>query len=60
MEPMAYRVADAAKVIGLSRSRIYELIAEGALEARKLGGCTVIPASSLHALLAAAPKKQAA
>jgi excisionase family DNA binding protein len=43
MEPMVYRIADAAKVIGLSRSRIYELIDEGALEARKIGRCTVIP-----------------
>lgn len=56
MEPMAYRVADAVRVIGLSRSRIYELIAEGALEARKIGNCTVIPAVSLKALVDNAPR----
>jgi excisionase family DNA binding protein len=60
MEPIAYRIADASKVVGLSRSRIYELIGEGALEARKIGNCTVIPAASLRALLANAPTKVAA
>jgi excisionase family DNA binding protein len=50
-ERIAYRVQDAANAIGLSRSRIYELIGDGSLDARKVGGRTVIPASSLHALL---------
>lgn len=59
--PLAYRVADAAKAVGLSRSRIYELIGDGTLEARKIGGCTVIPAASLQALVAnATPAKAAA
>ena len=60
MEPLAYRIADAAKVVGLSRSRIYELVGEGKLEARKVGGCTVIPAASLRALIDNAPQKVAA
>lgn len=60
MEPIAYRVAEASKAVGLSRSRIYELIADGTLEARKIGGATVIPAASLRALVADAPLKAVA
>jgi excisionase family DNA binding protein len=60
MEPIAYRIADAAKAVGLSRSRLYELIADGTLEARKIGNCTVIPAESLRALVANALTKVAA
>lgn len=52
MEPLAYRVAEAVKVVGLSRSRIYELIDDGTLEARKIGNCTIIPADSLKRLVA--------
>ncbi len=60
MEPIALNVKEAARFIGLSRSRLYELIDEGQVEARKVGSRTLIPTASLHALLAAAPKKEAA
>jgi excisionase family DNA binding protein len=59
-EPIALRVQDAASYIGLSRSRLYELIQEGSIEARKLGARTVIPTASLRAFLEAAPSKVAA
>ncbi len=59
MEPIAYRIAAAAEAVGLSRSRIYELIKDGTLEARKIGGCTVIPGASLRSLVADAPSKGA-
>jgi excisionase family DNA binding protein len=57
---MAYGVKEAAQVVGLSRSRLYELIAEGRVDARKVGGRTLIPAESLQALVADAPAKEAA
>ena len=60
MEPIAYRVVAAAKVVGVSKTKMYQLIAEGAVEARRVGSCTVIPAESLRALIANAPMKEAA
>ncbi|URD60468.1 helix-turn-helix domain-containing protein [Sphingomonas sp. KRR8] len=59
-EPLALRVNDAAAYIGLSRSRLYELIADGVIEARKLGARTVVPTSSLRAFVEAAPRKAGA
>lgn len=51
-EPLAYSIADACRVSSIGRTRLYQLIGEGRLEARKLGRRTLIPASSLRALIA--------
>lgn len=51
-EPLAYSVADACKVSSIGRTRLYQLIAEGRLEARKIGKRTLIPAASLRTLIA--------
>ncbi|MCJ2100700.1 helix-turn-helix domain-containing protein [Methylobacterium sp. E-046] len=53
--PLAYRPKDAATVLGVSKSTIYQMIADGALPARKLGASTVILRSDLVALLEALP-----
>lgn len=50
-EPLAYTVKEACRLSTLGRTRIYQLIAEGKLEARKIGGRTIIPAESLRALI---------
>ena len=50
-EPLAYSVADACRVSTLGKTKIYALIAEGRLEARRIGSRTVIPAHSLRALI---------
>ena len=50
-EPLAYSVADACKVSSIGKTRLYSLIAEGRLEARKIGKRTLIPAASLRALI---------
>jgi hypothetical protein len=42
VEVLAYRPAQAARAIGVSRSRIHELISAGRLGARKLDGATLI------------------
>lgn len=55
MEPLAYSIADASRVSSIGRTRIYELIKEGRLEARKLGRRTLIPAASLRRLLEVDP-----
>jgi len=50
-EPLAYSVADACRVSTLGKTKIYALIAEGKLEARRIGTRTIIPAHSLRALI---------
>lgn len=55
IEPLVLGVKDAAAFIGLSRSRLYELISDGQIEARKLGSRTVVPTASLKAFVASAP-----
>ena len=50
-EPLAYSIADACKVSSIGKTRLYSLIAEGRLEARKIGRRTLIPAASLRALI---------
>jgi excisionase family DNA binding protein len=48
---LAYGINDAADALGLSRSRIYELIARGEISACKIGKRTIIPAAELTAFL---------
>ena len=50
-QPLAHSVADAARLIGISRSRIYELIAVGELAVAKLGCRTLVPHDELVRLL---------
>lgn len=54
LEPLAYSVEDACRVTSFGRTRLYQLIREGRIEARKIGGRTLIPAASLRALIEAA------
>lgn len=49
--PLAYSIKEASRVSTLGRTRIYQLINEGRLEARKVGRRTLIPAASLRALI---------
>lgn len=51
-EPLVYSIAEACRVSTLCKSSIYNAIRAGRLEARKLGRRTLIPAQSLHALIA--------
>lgn len=55
-EPLCLGVKDAATFIGLSKSRLYELIGDGSIEARKLGARTVVPVASLRAYVESAPR----
>jgi excisionase family DNA binding protein len=50
-EPLAYSIKDACRVSTLGRTRLYQLISEGKLEARKIGKRTLIPAASLRNLI---------
>ena len=40
---LAYSIPEAATAISIGRSKLYELIAEGRVETRKIGKRTVIP-----------------
>jgi excisionase family DNA binding protein len=51
VEPIAVRVPDAARLIGLSRSRLYELMKRGEVEFVKIGGATLIPYDGLRAFI---------
>lgn len=50
-EPISVRIAEAVRLTGIRRSKLYELIGAGDLEIVKIGRCTRIPMDSLRALI---------
>ncbi len=48
MERLAYSINDTAKALSLGRTSIYAMIADGRLEAFKLGRRTLIKADSIR------------
>ena len=58
IEPLTVRISTAVRITGLSRSRIYELIQSGDLDAVKVGRATLIQYGSLKALTAASREAQ--
>ncbi len=50
-EKLAYSIQQACEATSLGRTRLYALIKEGRLVARRIGGRTVIPAASLYRLI---------
>ena len=55
-EPLAYRIEDARRAIGVGTTRLYELIGAGVLDARKSGNRTLITGDSLRRYIADLPK----
>lgn len=51
IEPISMRVPDACRFTGISRSKLYLLIARGEVEVVKLGAATLVLTASLHALI---------
>lgn len=51
LDPICVRVNDAARMIGVGRTKLYELIAAGEVETVKLGKSTRITTASLHDLI---------
>ena len=51
ISPLSVRISTAVKMTGLGRSKIYELIQEGAIDIVKVGSATLIPVASLERLL---------
>lgn len=58
IRPITVRIPDAAKMLGLSRSRIYELITSGDIEVIKLGRATLVPVAGLEALIERLKREQ--
>jgi excisionase family DNA binding protein len=51
-EPLAYRVNEFCRVVGLGRTKVYALIAEGKLATIKIGGRRLTPREAALALIA--------
>jgi len=50
LEPITVRICDAARLIGISRAKLYKLIKSGQVETVKLGRCTLVRYRSLKKL----------
>lgn len=53
IEPLCLRIPAASEFVGISRSKLYELIATGEVETLKLGAATLVLTESLRALVEA-------
>ena len=53
---LSYRIDEAVFATGISRSTLYQHIADGLLRARKRGGCTIILAADLQSYLESFPE----
>ena len=51
IKPLSVRISAAVKMTGIGRSKLYELIQEGAIDIVKIGSSTLIPVDSLERLL---------
>ena len=51
VEPICVRGNDAARMIGVGRTKLYELIADGEVDTVKLGKSTRVITASLHRLV---------
>ena len=51
VEPICVRINDAARMIGVGRTKLYELISAGELETVKIGNATRVTTASLHGLI---------
>jgi hypothetical protein len=57
-DALAYRIPDAGRLTGLGMTKLYELIGQGVLDARKAGSRTLITGESLRAYVASLPKAE--
>jgi len=51
IEPITVRIPDACRMLGIRRSKFYELIAEGEIRTLKLGSATLVPVEGIKALV---------
>jgi excisionase family DNA binding protein len=48
VEPLLLSIVDAARVLGVGRTKLYELIAVGDVEAVRVGRAVRVPVAALH------------
>lgn len=58
-EPLAYRLDDAVRVLGVSRSSLYELAKAGKLKMIRIAGRALVDAESMRILVSSAPAQAA-
>ena len=51
VEPICVRINEAARMIGIGRTKLYELISTGELETVKIGKATRVTTASLRELV---------
>ena len=51
-DPILLTPTEAARALGIGRSKLYELMQDGVLESVHIGACRRIPTDSLTALIA--------
>ncbi|MBB5374322.1 helix-turn-helix transcriptional regulator [Acidocella aromatica] len=57
---LLFRPAEVQAALGIGHSTFWSLVKSGALESRKIGRATVVPADSLNQFIASLPKANAA
>ena len=60
IEKMLYTPTEAAKALGVSRSTVYVLIANGEVPSVRIGSCRRVPVDGLRRYVAKLAKKDAA
>jgi len=48
----AFRPDEVAEMIGIGRTKVYELLRSGEIRSVKVGGCRLVTAEAIHELLA--------
>ena len=56
MDKLLLTPTEAAAALGISRSKVYELMATGQLESVQIGACRRVPADALTAFLEQLPR----
>lgn len=59
-EPLFVSPKEAARLLGLSRNHVYDLLKEGAIESRYLGKRRQVVVSSLHDFIESLPAERGA
>lgn len=54
-EKLAYRPREVQESLGIRNTKFWQLVKEGKLETRKLGGTTIVPAESLRRFVESLP-----
>jgi len=57
MDPIFFPIPEACRVLGIGRSKLYELIAANEITTRKIGRKTLIPREDLTSFAARLPAK---